>query len=378
MERTTEILTSNDNEAFTVKYCASEEEVKNCLNPPPVDCSTFPGGFSFCNQDKANVIISLSDSAKWNEPNNPSPLIEATLTEKLAEWGRNFMYNAKSGNNIWYALLGDKQLDPNKKVRLLNKDYEINTKDGFLEFLTSFKKLIWITYRNQFLPLREEEVDYCDDKEEEVHNKKIYTSDNGWGCTIRVGQMALANGLVRHFTDNGKYDIKKPLYEKIISDFWDNGIGENYPFSIQNFCATEIKYHKQPGQWLGQAMVATILEDLNSMYSHYKLQILIFADGSFYQDQFSIVDSNEIKNKGYELIEPKDIEDVAGKLLFISCSLGIKSPEIENLPRFKELFEFPELVGVMGGRKSEALFFIGYQDDDFLFLDPHFVQVNYF
>lgn len=346
----------------TVKYCETEEEVRNCIKPSTESSKLLQNDFDMFNYENKNVIIALSEDMEWDKPSEAPQINEKTLTDKIAEWGTNFLYNAKSGNSIWYALLGDKKPDVSKPIRLLNKEFKISSKEGYVYFISAFKKLIWITYRRNFFPLLKDGT--C-------------SSDNGWGCTVRVGQMALANALIRYFSNNKQQDIPRPLYERAITDFWDNGNGKDYPFSIQNFYAVGKKYGAKPGDWLGQTIVAVVLQELEAMYSPYKMPILTFVDGAIYRNKFCSVDPTEAAKDGFESMEHGEYDEyVPGHLVFVTSSLGMKAPELNHLQALQRLFDFPELVGIMAGRTNEALFFVGYQDDDFLFLDPHFVQVK--
>eukprot|EP01022_Parablepharisma_sp_SALTPOND_P014094 TRINITY_DN1897_c0_g1_i1.p3 TRINITY_DN1897_c0_g1~~TRINITY_DN1897_c0_g1_i1.p3 ORF type:complete len:483 (+),score=58.05 TRINITY_DN1897_c0_g1_i1:140-1450(+) len=382
----------------SVKFCETEEEIEKYLKHTKISKSPLETS-SFCENDEKDVIIALSDSIQWTKvPPQPSlKVAKKTLTERIAEWGTNFMYNAKVGNNLWSALLGDQKLDLSKEVRLLTETYDLPSKEGYKFFIDAFKSLIWMTYRTNFLPLLDtiSASVYCEVEEEKLDTatKKLYSTDNGWGCTIRVGQMALANALIRHLYNHEfshllleKQEIKGTLYEKVILDFWDSGKGSKHPFSMQNFCETALKYSRIPGEWLSQSIVANIFRDLNLKHKPYDIDIAVFIDGSIYKDRIGITDTVEetASTKEFEVIDKKEYDEFLKKeegkadsatIVFVSCALGLKSPNPIYLNRLKDLFEFPQLVGIMGGRTNEALFFVGYQEDNFIFLDPHFVQV---
>jgi len=66
--------------------------------------------------------------------------------------------------------------------------------EGAQEFFAAFHSLFWFTYRNRF-PLL---------------SKSSLTSDMGWGCMIRTGQMLLANGILKLALSTG--NIKKLFY----------------------------------------------------------------------------------------------------------------------------------------------------------------------
>jgi hypothetical protein len=68
-------------------------------------------------------------------------------------------------------------------------------------FLTHFRSVVWCTYRAAFPRL----------------GSDAYTSDMGWGCMLRTGQMVLAQALTRHLlgTDwRRQSDRSSPLYAK--------------------------------------------------------------------------------------------------------------------------------------------------------------------
>lgn len=61
-------------------------------------------------------------------------------------------------------------------------------------------------------------------------------------------------------------------------------------------------------------------------------------------------------------------------IIVISLRLGLAQIEPEYLHTLKTCFNYPQCVGILGGKPKFALYFVGYQSDQFIFLDPHYVQ----
>ena len=72
----------------------------------------------------------------------------------------------------------------------------------------------------------------------------------------------------------------------------------------------------------------------------------------------------------------------------VLVKVGLDEINAEYIPCIKELLTYPESVGMigkflwsslqslsLGGRPGNAYYFVGYQDDELIYLDPHFVQV---
>lgn len=126
-----------------------------------------------------------------------------------------------------------------------------NYEDGIDGFKKDFVSRIWLTYRKDFEAMTQPEIQggLCSQ----------VTTDCGWGCMIRSGQMMLAQALIVHFLGRSwRYDEKVPfstaenhIHRKIIRWFGDQN-SLNSPFSLHKIVELAKLNGKKIGEWYGE------------------------------------------------------------------------------------------------------------------------------
>jgi hypothetical protein len=61
-------------------------------------------------------------------------------------------------------------------------------------------------------------------------------------------------------------------------------------------------------------------------------------------------------------------------LILIPLRLGMDKLNAAYIPSLLSLFQFPQCLGIIGGKPRSSLYFIGVQDEHLFYLDPHTVQ----
>ena len=112
---------------------------------------------------------------------------EAKNFESLINNNSNVNNDKKNQNDLFKKIIMDMSSSfnlskiKNEKYQIFNKKYTKNEKD---KLIYTISKIIYFTYRKNF---------------PQIINSigKKFTSDSGWGCMIRCGQMLLARAIYK-------------------------------------------------------------------------------------------------------------------------------------------------------------------------------------
>lgn len=190
------------------------------------------------------------------------------------------------------------------------------------------KSLIWITYRSGFPKISGSDL----------------TSDVGWGCTLRSSQMMLANALKRKYPED--------MIIKLFSDY----PSLMNPYSIHNMLIHGKCFGKKIGEQFGPNATCTMLKKCNQFNPKNPIDINIHViENTIYKDCFSS-------------------QDWKTTVIFIPLRLGLKDINSEYIDSIKKTFELSQSLGIVGGKAGASFYFIGYENEDLLYLDPHKVQ----
>ncbi|XP_053597218.1 cysteine protease ATG4B isoform X2 [Microplitis demolitor] len=222
---------------------------------------------------------------------------------------------------------------------------------------------LWFTYRKGFIPIG--------------GNSSAFTSDKGWGCMLRCGQMVLAQALVAlHLGRDWQWapETKDSTYLKILSRFEDRRAA---PFSIHQIALMGATEGKEVGQWFGPNTIAQVLkklvvyDDWSSITIHVALDNTLIVNDVLRQCRVE-GGMTAVEVDGDESLKaPSQWKPL---LLLIPLRLGLSDINPVYINGLKTSFKLPQSLGVIGGKPNLALYFIGCVDDHVIYLDPHTTQ----
>merc|ERR1711879_657640 len=113
---------------------------------------------------------------------------------------------------------------------------DCTAKDSYSDFLRDLYTRIWCTYRKDFTPIV----------------GSPYTSDVGWGCMHRSGQMLMAQAfLTRRLGRSWRLGSENALPEEYRSTLRLFADHPDAPFSIHKIALQGRCLSKEVGQWFG-------------------------------------------------------------------------------------------------------------------------------
>ncbi|KAJ9326487.1 hypothetical protein DTO027B5_287 [Paecilomyces variotii] len=232
-------------------------------------------------------------------------------------------------------------------------------------FLDDMESRIWLTYRSNFpiIPKSEDpnalsSLTLGVRLRSQLMESQGFTSDTGWGCMIRSGQSLLANALsLLWLGRDWRRGSRSQEESRLLSLFADH---PSAPFSIHRFVQQGASScGKYPGEWFGPSATARCIQALSRECHDAGLNVYVTSDTSdVYEDKFRAIARGDSGN-------------ITPTLILLGLRLGIDRVTPAYWEGLKAILQYPQSVGIAGGRPSASHYFVGVQGDYFFYLDPH-------
>ncbi|XP_066530441.1 cysteine protease atg4da-like isoform X2 [Hoplias malabaricus] len=319
-------------------------------------------------------VLSDSGSFEMKEytPNMEDTQDKAKLKHRLMSAWNNVKYGG-------WSLKSKPRLSKSSPVCLLGHTHQLGSEDERKQFRQAFSSLLWLTYRKGFVPL----------------GSSSLTSDCGWGCMLRTAQMLLAQGLFLHLIPEGwtwqgahhqtkdDLEVKSPQNFKLGSVWMSN---EGRPRRrrsegnvLDNGEDRKESKHRELVAWFGDTPSA--------QFGIHQLVELGRALGKQAGD-CKAVEASKVDNLSVyvaqdctvyvgdvlKLFEDSQSECNKSVIILVPVRLGGHALNPAYVECVKKLLQLNCCIGIMGGKPKHSLYFVGFQDDKLLYLDPHLSQ----
>ncbi|MFH4979762.1 hypothetical protein AB6A40_006471 [Gnathostoma spinigerum] len=284
-------------------------------------------------------------------------------------------------------------LESNGPVYLLGQCFE--TTEGLASVQEYVTSLLWFTYRRNFPAI----------------GGTGPSTDVGWGCMLRCGQMLLGQALIRlHLGNNWVWrkNSENKKYQQIVRMFQDY---KDMPFSIHQIAQMGQSEKKNIGEWFGPNTAAQVLKKLVVFERMSGLAIHVALDGLLITSDVKAMAKTEFpRSRETTLVGDDGVVEVPGAsasgtgpqachstmnstlpetslldvrrragdwlplLIIIPLRLGLTSINRCYLPAIQAFFRIPFCMGIIGGRPNHALYFVGMTGEQLIYLDPHVCQ----
>ncbi|XP_070958229.1 cysteine protease atg4da-like isoform X2 [Oncorhynchus clarkii lewisi] len=312
--------------------------------------------------------------------------------EEPEERGRLKSKLVSAWNNVKYgwSFKSKARFSKTSPLTMLGQSYLLSHGVERECFRRAFATLLWLTYRRGFPQL----------------DGSSLTTDSGWGCMLRSGQMLLAQGLLLHLLPPGwtwlsanhvsKDDMEvqesrslgpevtkkgrrksiesflesrtEVTHRRVVSWFGDHPIA---PFGLHQLVEQGTSSGKKAGDWYGPSIVAHILRKAVDAASAEvsNLTVYVAQDCTVYIDDV-------VRLCERPLSEGSTGPSPAWKsvIILVPVRLGGEVLNTTYIKCVKNLLRLECCIGIIGGKPKHSLFFVGYQDEQLLCLDPHYSQ----
>lgn len=278
-----------------------------------------------------------------------------------------------------------------------------HSEQSYTNFLKIFSQRIYFSYRKQFEPIAGS------------RSGDLLTTDGGWGCMVRCAQMLLAQTFLMHMmnTFNSHYSNiqisdrcpkrnsidyvknsnrlhrRMQIYTDVIRLFGDYP-HPKCPFGIHKLVELGTSHGIRPGDFFGPVSAAHCLKEALQIAVETNeipelLRIYISQDAIVYrQDVNNLCNAplvNREKPSLYPSLDSLNMEHPSSRwltsvLILVPLRLGLHELDMIYEDHLKEALKLPQTVGIIGGSPRHAVYIVGFQDDSFIALDPHFIQTT--
>ncbi|KAJ7743157.1 hypothetical protein B0H16DRAFT_1250707, partial [Mycena metata] len=270
-------------------------------------------------------------------------------------------------DEIW--LLGDETEDDAQRQEASHHQWPS-------QFYSDFRSRIWCTYRKEFEPIRDGQRGWssgvCNIKRPyDASSPQLYLIDAGWGCMVRTGQSLLANALLTIHVgrDNSRSRTRQAAYVRLLTWFLDTPAPEA-PFSVHRMVLAGKDLGTDVGTWFGPSIAAGAIKTLVQAFPACGLGVSVAADGVLYQSTVFEASHTSPSSESDSETGPLSWGD-RPVLLLLGLRLGLDGVNPIYHDTLKQLYTFPQSVGIAGGRPSSSYYFVGAQAEGLFYLDPH-------
>ncbi|XP_029441900.1 cysteine protease ATG4A isoform X1 [Rhinatrema bivittatum] len=254
--------------------------------------------------------------------------------------------------------------ETDEPVWILGQQYYIKAAKS--ELLLDTSSRLWFTYRRKFSPI----------------GGTGPSSDTGWGCMLRCGQMMLAQALIcRHLGRDWRWEKHKKQaeeYQRILQCFLDR---KDCCYSIHQMAQMGVGEGKSIGEWFGPNTVAQVLKKLALFDEWNSLAVYVSMDNTVVIEDIKkmckyLSAGGAAQGSTFNRNKTTSSYCTGWKplLLIVPLRLGINHINPIYIAAFKECFKMPQSLGALGGKPNNAYYFIGFSGEELIYLDPHTTQ----